>query len=175
LGNFRLRLDGDATVAICGAEAPVTVDGEEVALWESHRVPGGAEFAIGIAPGPGFRLYLAVDGGFDLPPLFGSRATYTMGALGGLDGRPLQQGDRLPLGTPGSDGDGGRRFRADARPVYARAWEVRAMRGPQAAPDYLTEKDMQTLFGRDWPVDRNSNRTGVRLESPRFGLARPCG
>src|SRR5947208_930441 len=84
LGNFRLRLDGDTTVAICGADAPVTVDGEEVALWESHRVPGGAEIAIGIAPGPGFRLYLAVDAGFDLPPLFGSRATYTMGALGGL-------------------------------------------------------------------------------------------
>ena len=113
--------------------------------------------------------------GVDVPPLFGSRATYTMGALGGLDGRPLQTGDRLPFGTPGSDGDGGRRFRADARPVYARAWEVRAMRGPQAAPDYLTENDMQTLFGREWPVDRNSNRTGVRLESHRFEWARRGG
>src|SRR5439155_17547242 len=151
LGNFRLRLDGDATVAICGAEAPVTVDGAEVALWESHRVPGGAEIAIGIAPGPGFRLYLAVDGGFDLPPLFGSRATYTMGALGGLDGRPLQQGDRLPLGERPAGADGAaRRFREDARPQYTRDWEVRAMRGPQAAPDYLTEADMQTLFDRPW-------------------------
>ena len=49
------------------------------------------------------------------------------------------------------------------------------MRGPQAAPDYLTENDMQTLFGRDWPVDRNSNRTGVRLESHRFEWARQTG
>ena len=49
------------------------------------------------------------------------------------------------------------------------------MRGPQAAPDYLTENDMQTLFGRDWPVDRNSNRTGVRLESHRFEWARRGG
>jgi len=176
LGNFRLRLDGDATVAICGAEAPVTVDGEEVALWESHRVPGGAEFAIGIAPGPGFRLYLAVDGGFDLPPLFGSRATYTMGALGGLDGRPLQQGDRLPLGERPAGTDGAaRRFGQHARPQYTRDWEVRAMRGPQAAPDYLTEADMQTLFDRPWPVDRNSNRTGVRLESHKFEWARRSG
>ncbi len=98
LGSFKLRLDADATVAVCGAEAPLTVDGEAVALWESHRVPAGAELAIGIAPGPGFRMYLAVDGGFDVPVLFGSRSTYTMGALGGLDGRPLQQGDTLPLG-----------------------------------------------------------------------------
>lgn len=173
LGNFRLRLDGDATVAICGAEAPVTVDGETVAVWESHRVPSGAELTIGIAPGPGFRFYLAVDGGFDVPKLFGSRATYTMGALGGFDGRPLQQGDRVPLGESGANG-AGRRFRVD-RPQYAREWEVRAMRGPHAAPDFLTERDMQTLFGRPWPVDRNSNRTGVRLESHRFEWARQSG
>jgi 5-oxoprolinase (ATP-hydrolysing) subunit C len=174
LGNFALRFDADATVAICGAEAQVTADSEPLAPWESHRVAAGATVRIAVAPGPGFRFYLAVDGGFDVPPLFGSRATYTMGALGGLDGRPLQTGDSLPLGTPVS-GDGRRRFRAGARPAYTRAWEVRAMRGPQAAPDYLTEDDMQTLFGREWPVDRNSNRTGVRLESHRFEWARKSG
>jgi biotin-dependent carboxylase-like uncharacterized protein len=176
LGNFRLHLDGEATFAICGAEAPVTVDGDRVALWESQRAPAGAEIAIGLAAGPGFRLYLAVGGGIDVPPLLGSRATYTMGALGGLDGRPLQQGDRLPLGEPGLGGNGVRyRFREAARPPYSRDWEVRAMRGPHAAPDFLTETDMQALFGRTWPVDRNSNRTGVRLESHDFEWARQSG
>jgi urea carboxylase len=174
LGNVRLRLDDDATVALCGAEAPVTAGGEQLALWESHRVPSGSELAVGIAPGPGFRLYLAVDGGFDVPELFGSRSTYTMGALGGLDGRPLLQGDRLPLGVAGANG-AGRRFRPDARPPYGREWEVRAMRGPQAAPDFLTEGDMEVLFGRAWPVDRNSNRTGIRLESYKFEFARRSG
>ena len=176
LGNFRFRLEGDATMAICGAETEVTVDGESVALWESHRVPAGAEVAVGLAPGPGFRCFLAVDGGFDVPLLLGSRATYTMGALGGLDGRALQAGDRLPLGEALGDGTGARmRFRTAARPEYSRAWEVRAMRGPQAAPDYLTENDMETLFGRTWPIDRNSNRTGVRLESYKFEWAREGG
>ena len=167
LGNFRFRLEGDATMAICGAETEVTVDGESIALWESHRVPAGAEVAVGLAPGPGFRCFLAVDGGFDVPLLLGSRATYTMGALGGLDGRALQAGDRLPLGEPRS-GTAPAPACASARPrrpEYSRAWEVRAMRGPQAAPDYLTENDMETLFGRTWPIDRNSNRTGIRLES----------
>jgi urea carboxylase len=176
LGNFRLRLDVEATVAVCGAEAPLTVDGDGIAVWESHRVPAGAELAIGLAPAPGFRLYLALDGGFDVPPLFGSRATYTMGALGGLDGRPLEQGDLLPLGEPGPGGNSARyRFRRQARPPYSRDWEVRAMRGPQAAPDFLTEADMTALFGRPWPIDRNSNRTGVRLESHKFEWARQSG
>ena len=49
------------------------------------------------------------------------------------------------------------------------------MRGPQAAPDYLTEADMEVLFGRRWPVDRNSNRTGIRLESHKFEWARKTG
>ena len=174
LGAFRLTLDGDAAVAVCGAEAPLAIDGEEAAIWESHEVPAGSEIALGIAPGPGFRLYLAVDGGFDVPPLFGSRATYTMGALGGFEGRPLHSGDGLPLGEPGANG-AGRRLRAAARPAYSREWEIRAMRGPQAAPDFLTEADMETLFSRKWPVDRNSNRTGVRLESHRFEWARRSG
>jgi urea carboxylase len=34
---------------------------------------------------------------------------------------------------------------------------------------------MATLFGRPWPVDRNSNRTGVRLESHKFEWARTTG
>jgi 5-oxoprolinase (ATP-hydrolysing) subunit C len=174
LGNFRARLDADATIAVCGAEAEVTVDGEQTALWESHRVPAGAELAIGVAPAAGFRFYLGVDGGFDVPLLFGSRATYTMGALGGLDGRPLQQGDRLPLGESGGNG-GERRLSAAVRPEYARQWDVRAIRGPQAAPDYLTERDLETLFSRAWPVDRNSNRTGIRLESHKFEWARRSG
>jgi urea carboxylase len=108
--------------------------------------------------------------------LFGSRATYTMGALGGHEGRALQKGDRLALGSePGAAAAGDRRFAPSARPVYAREWELETVRGPQASPDFLTEEDMQTLFVRTWPVDRNSNRTGIRLESFKFQWARSTG
>jgi urea carboxylase len=174
LGNFRLHIDGDATVAVCGAEVPVTIDGEPIAMWESHRIRGGSELTLGIASGPGFRSYLAIGGGFDVPLLFGSRSTYTMGALGGFEGRPLQPGDALPLGEPAANG-AGRRLAETSRPQHARDWEVRAMRGPQAAPDFLTEPDMQTLFTRPWAIDRNSNRTGIRLESHKFEWARSSG
>jgi biotin-dependent carboxylase-like uncharacterized protein len=171
LGSFAMRIEGGATIAVCGAEAPVTLNGEEIPLWESRW---GSELRIGVSPGPGFRLYVAIAGGIDVPPLFDSRATYTMGALGGFEGRALAKGDRLPLGEDRGDG-AGRRFAEVARPAYEREWEVRAMRGPQAAPDYLTEADMQTFFGRPWPVDRNSNRTGIRLESHKFEWARRTG
>ena len=174
LGNVAFRPDADVLVAVCGADAPLSVDREAIPLWESRELPAGSELTIGVSPGPGFRIYVAVSGGIDVPPLFGSRATYTMGALGGFEGRGLRKGDRLPLGEP-ANGAGRVRFKGSARPAYAREWEVSAMRGPQAAPDYLTEADLQTFFGRAWPVDRNSNRTGIRLESFRFEWARKSG
>jgi 5-oxoprolinase (ATP-hydrolysing) subunit C len=174
LGGLGLRFEGDAMVAVCGAEAEVTSDGEPVPIWESRRVGPGTELRIGISQGPGFRQYLAVSGGVDVPLFFGSRSTYTMGALGGHEGRSLQADDRLPLGDAGEDG-APRRFKEALRPSYARAWEIETVRGPQASPDYLTDEDMDEFFSRTWPVDKNSNRTGIRLASHKFKWARKGG
>ena len=174
LGNFSARIEAETVIAACGAEVELTVDGQPLALWESHPVRAGSELSVGIAARTGFRVYLAVAGGIDVPALFGSRATYTMGGLGGLEGRPLRPGDRLELGAA-DGGRPGRRFRPDARPQYSREWEIEAVVGPQAAPDFLTEQDVGDLFDRLWKVDRNADRTGIRLESHQFAWARSGG
>ena len=174
LGGLVLRLEGDATIAVCGAEAEATLDGDNLPFWESRPVGSGAELRIGISQGPGFRQYVAISGGIDVPLFFGSRSTYTMGGLGGYEGRALQAGDRLPLGEA-DDSRAPRRFRQDLRPSYTREWEIEAVRGPQASPDFLTEEDMDEFFSRTWPVDKNSNRTGIRLTSHKFHWARRGG
>lgn len=174
LGGLALRFDAEMTVAVCGAEAPVTLDGDEWPLWESRRVTAGSELRIGIAAGSGFRQYVAVAGGIDVPLFFGSRSTYTMGGLGGLDGRALEAGDRLPVGSEGDEA-APRRLKEEARPAYAREWEIETVRGPQASPDFLTDADMETFFSRSWSVDKNSNRTGLRLEPHKFEWSRKGG
>jgi len=174
LGNIALRPTADVTMAVCGAPVELTVDGEAVPLWESRAVPAGAEVKMAIAPGPGFRMYVAFAGGIDVPVLFDSRSTYTMGALGGFEGRALKAGDVLPVGAASSDG-GPRRFAESARPVYERDWEIEAVAGPHAAPDFLTEDGMRDFFATRWPVDRNSDRTGIRLASHQFAWARDTG
>jgi 5-oxoprolinase (ATP-hydrolysing) subunit C len=174
LGGLAVRFGREATVAVCGAEADVTLDGDAVPLWESRRIDAGTELRVGISQGPGFRQYVAVSGGVDVPLFFGSRSTYTMGALGGHEGRALQAGDRLPLGE-GDDADAPRRFKESLRPAYSRHWEIETVRGPQATPDYLTEEDMEEFFTRTWKVDKNSNRTGIRLEPHKFKWARKGG
>jgi hypothetical protein len=42
-------------------------------------------------------------------------------------------------------------------------------------PDFLTDEDMEEFFSRTWPVDKNSNRTGIRLASHKFKWARKGG
>ena len=173
MGHFVLRFLADVTFAVCGPETELALDGQPVGMWESHRALTDSVLRTGV-PEAGFRLYVALGGGIDVEPVFGSRATYTMGAVGGLDGRPLKRGDVLLLGKERA-AEAGLRFPASLRPTYVREWEIAVMEGPQAAPDFLTEHDVNTLFSRFWSVDRNSNRTGIRLEPYRFEWARTTG
>ena len=48
-----------------------------------------------------------------------------------------------------------------------RAWEIGALEGPHAAPEFFTEDDIDDFYAADWKVHFNSARTGVRLVGPR--------
>lgn len=174
LGGVELRFSRAATFAVCGPPVKLRVGDRPQELWQAGRVEAGEALRIGSSRAPGFRLYLAVQGGIDVPALFGSRATYTMGRIGGLDGRALQKGDVLALGEPGDPPEPGTPAPL-APPEYEEIAEIRVMRGPQADPDFLTSADMEALLTRTWNVDSNSNRTGVRLESHPFEWSRSGG
>lgn len=58
-----------AVVAVCGAEAPVTLDGQPVPMWSSFAVKRGQVVKVGATQG-GSRAYVAVAGGFDVPGKF---------------------------------------------------------------------------------------------------------
>src|SRR4051812_34552644 len=87
-----LRFTEDALVAVCGAEIEPRVNGEAQAPWTSFAVGEGDTLGFGHLRA-GARMYIAVAGGIDVPETLGSRSTYALGGLGGLEGRPLQAGD----------------------------------------------------------------------------------
>jgi KipI family sensor histidine kinase inhibitor len=62
-----------------------------------QRLVRAGEVDLGRLPAGMLRVWVAVAGGLDLPPVLGSRST---DLLGGLGPAPLQRGDRLPLGSP---------------------------------------------------------------------------
>ena len=169
-----LRFHADAVIAICGAPMPATLDGMPVASWRSHRVKSGSVLEFGAARGPGLRTYLAVAGGFDVPPYLGSRSTFTLGQFGGHAGRTLRVGDMLPL-SPSRKVLKPRSLPDALVPAYTDHWEIGVLYGPHGAPDFFTPADIDTFFATDWEVHYNSSRTGVRLIGPKPQWARTDG
>ena len=174
LSGPSLRFHHDAVVAICGAAMAVTLDGQPLALWQSHMVKAGSVLKLGAVVGAGARTYLALRGGLDVPLYLGSRATFTLGQFGGHAGRTLRVGDMLHMGGDVA-GDVMQALPADTIPVYQNHWDIAVLYGPHGAPDFFTDGDVQMFFGTDWQVHYNSSRTGVRLIGPKPEWARRDG
>ncbi|MCI2422651.1 biotin-dependent carboxyltransferase family protein [Saccharopolyspora sp. K220] len=172
MGRFTIRVHFAGLVALCGADgAEPTINDRPLPMWESVALEPGDVLACGAVKGPGFRLYLAVSGGIDVPPVLGSRALHTLGGIGGLDGRALIRGDLLPVAS--SAGPPRRRRVPQAlRPGYHRDWEIEVVRGPHADPEFLTAADWREFTTARWRVNVNAGRLGVPLNPHRFQWAR---
>ncbi|WP_395103471.1 biotin-dependent carboxyltransferase family protein [Actinomadura sp. SCN-SB] len=176
MGRFAARAHLRGRVAVCGADgAEVTINGAPVPMWEAVDVRPGDVLAAGTLKGPGFRLYLAVSGGIDVPPVLGSRALHTGAGFGGLDGRALVRGDAVPVGACDVEGTPRLRLPQGLRPGYHRHWEIEVMRGPHADPGYLTPADWRGFVTSRWRVNLNSDRLYVRLNPHHFTWTRPDG
>ena len=120
LAGGAYRFDVPVLAALAGADLSATLEGAALPPWGAFRARAGAVLAFG-APRSGVRAYLAVRGGLAVPAVLGSRATYLRAKLGGLEGRALAAGDRLPHG---------RARGANPAPGRRRAWRRGARRAP---------------------------------------------
>ncbi|NUS13879.1 MAG: urea carboxylase, partial [Streptomyces sp.] len=167
-----LRFSHATTVCVTGAPAPVTVDGLPVPQWEPVTVPAGGVLDVGAPHEAGLRTYVLVAGGLDVPPYLGSAATFTLGRFGGHGGRALRTADVLHGGTATAAGTP---VPPGRRPAIGTAWEIGAVEGPHAAPEFFTEQDIEDFYAAAWSVHFNSARTGVRLVGPKPRWARGDG
>ena len=105
--------------------------------------------------------YLAVAGGFALPPFMGSLSTYARAGVGGFEGRKLAAGDALPLAReqapPGDERKLGAAFDYGSGPI-------RIVWGPQE--DYFTDEGRRTFVESDYRVSKEADRMGIRFEGP---------
>lgn len=146
-------------ISVAGAAMTLTVNGARVPLWSTIRVLKGDRLNFGQAAS-GCRAYIAVTGGFDVPVVMGSRATYVSGAIGGVKGRPLEAGDLLARGR-------GRLLAKPRRlpwhPLYGSEIYLRAVPGPQ---DDCFTTSRHTFFSAAFTVTDKANRMGFRLQGP---------
>jgi antagonist of KipI len=160
-----LEFEGDCIVACAGAEFAVLVDGAAVPLAQAFRVPAGAKLQFG-ARSRGTRAYLAVDGGFDVPVVLGSRSTHVPSGIGGWGGRALHRGDRLPLGTSERRPVPGGRQSTHAHDTLPDSAILRALSGPDL--DRFRGDALGALQSAPYAIGPDSDRMGFRLHGPRL-------
>lgn len=164
-----LEFDDQRALAVAGAEFDVTIDDRRVAFEKPFVARRGSRLRFG-ARRSGSRAYLAVQGGLAVSLALGSRATHLGNRLGGISGRALVAGDRVPLGEAGS-------VRLDRNPETKTA---RDRQGGRARLRFLPGPDtekfraaaLDVLQSGPYTVGRDSDRMGFRLEGPSIPLAR---
>lgn len=152
-----------ASVAVTGAELPVLVDGEPRETWTSFTVKPGQVLSFGFLQA-GARAYIAVSGGIATEPDLGSRSTYPIGALGGVEGRAVQPGDEVPLGV-GAPVAEGRSVPAALRRGPGSPAEIRVLTGLYWYR--LTEAAGKHFFEDTWTVAAEADRMGYRFKGGR--------
>lgn len=148
-----LVFERDAVVAVAGGEFTGLPRGRAV------RIEAGTRLAVGQARS-GCRGVLAVAGGITVPRVLDSSSTYEPAALGGLGGRRLVAGDRLPLGDQsggvGVDPD----LMAAIVPDPPHPCTLRIIPAVDAG------SALDGLWRHAWRTSARSNRMGVRFEGP---------
>lgn len=174
----RIRFESDSLVALTGARLSPALNGQPVAPNRAVWVAAGTELAFGAAVA-GCRAYLAVAGGVAVPLVLGSRSTYLRAGFGGHQGRALQAGDVLPVGTPSALG--AHLLQHLARP--GRAWAaagftpgptlcpyprfrpvLRAVRGPEY--EQFTAESQRAFWQEPFTITPAADRMGYRLQGP---------
>ena len=160
-----LRFERDAVVAVAGAELAPKVDGDERPLWEAFEVPAGATLSFAHLRG-GARAYVAVAGGIDVPELLGSRSTYALGSLGGVEGRPLAAGDALGVGPAGTPSKAS--VPEALRPSFSTELEIRVVMG--LYDHLLTDDGRRTFAETTWTLTPTADRVGFRYKGEKLEM-----
>ncbi len=157
-------------VALAGSRAPLEILGQDPVSLPAHQsvtLSRGQQFRVGALP-DGLTAVLAVEGGFALAEIYGSRSTYTRAGIGGFEGRALREGDLLPLNKGEAPARGERRLADET--YLDRRGPFRVILGPQR--DFFTDAAVALFLSSPYRVTREADRMGMRLDGPVLSHAR---
>lgn len=179
----KIKFHTECVVALAGGTTDFTLNESDVAMNEPISISRGDVLNVGKLK-TGCRAYLAVRNGIDVPEYLNSRSTFTLGELGGYNGRVLKLGDVLFLNHPelSSSTLPGPDYAPQAAPASLlpefptnKEWTIGVTCGPHGSPDFFRPESVEKFFTDKWKVHYNSNRFGVRLIGPRPEWARVDG
>jgi biotin-dependent carboxylase-like uncharacterized protein len=169
LGGIALTTEAEPlAIALAGGDFAISLDA---------RPQPSAAMVLTLEPGAvlniragqsGAWCYLAVAGRLVVPQLLGSNATHTRTGFGGVDGRAIRTGDRLPVEPS--------RRSAPSPGVIAAPWLdrppaiIRVVLGPQ--DDYFSAEQIAAFLDGPWRVSIKADRMACFLDGPRLTHAK---
>jgi biotin-dependent carboxylase-like uncharacterized protein len=156
LGATFTARDGPVRVALAGAARSADIAKRPVVLDTSMTLADGESLNLGFARDGTFS-YLAIEGGVEGEPMFGSLAVNARAGLGSPYPRPLQAGDKLRVAAA----SGAAERAIDLPAVTERP--IRVVMGPQ---DDEFGDAKQLFLDSEWKISATSDRKGYRLEGP---------
>ncbi len=156
LGATFTAREGAVRMALTGATRNADIAKRAVAFDTSMTLADGESLNLGFARGGTFS-YLAIEGGVQGEPMFGSLAVNARAGLGSPYPRPLQAGDKLQVAAAS-----GAVERAIDLPAVTDG-PIRVVMGPQ---DDEFGDATQLFLDSEWKISATSDRMGYRLEGP---------
>ncbi|MGB0936662.1 MAG: biotin-dependent carboxyltransferase family protein [Colwellia sp.] len=164
IGGLSLVAQKNTVIAVTGAQTEFTINGVPKALWRSHRVQEGDILVFGYAS-KGVRNYLAVKGGFDVSPSFGSTSTVCREGVGGLNGTKIMAEDVLPYASLQS-AQAGKLSHLMLPQKYHPSYggDVVLHTIPSYQQHHFSAVEQRLFFGSEYQVSTSCDRMGYRLE-----------
>jgi biotin-dependent carboxylase-like uncharacterized protein len=164
LGGISVSFTRDTPFCLTGAIYEAALEEQAVYSYWRYTARRGQTLTLKRAV-QGMYGYLCVAGGFDVPEILGARSTDLKAAFGGFQGRCLQAGDEVPLGT------GARSLSHIGVAPITPATSIRALPSSEYAAFSLDAQ--RALWQQPWVLQSNSNRMGYRFSGETLALAQP--
>ncbi|MFV0476570.1 MAG: biotin-dependent carboxyltransferase family protein [Parahaliea sp.] len=164
-GGLVLQAATNTHICVTGASLALTINDQKKSLWQVHPVQTGDRISLGYTDAEGragCRSYLGVAGGFAIEAQFGSSATVVRESIGGIGGRALTTGDKLPC-KANSDTIL-RQLPQKYWPNYSGDLILRLIPGYQQAA--FSKREQQRFFSASYRVSERCDRMGYCLEGP---------
>ncbi|MBQ4915402.1 biotin-dependent carboxyltransferase family protein [Maribacter sp. MMG018] len=147
-------------IVLAGASMSVTLNNEPVRNYKIYEVHEGDILSYGKL-NKGFRAYLAIKGGFMTDPVLSSRSFYV--PINQVN--RLKDGDNIPY-------DGNNDFTPKISEIKTDSFLEETILEVYKAPEFdlLDDRQLESLFSKDFSISKQNNRMAYQLKENIVGL-----
>jgi len=169
LQGLKVQALSSVAISITGADLDPWLNDQPAPQWTALTMKEGEVLHFKKRK-KGLRAYVAVQGGFDVPEVLGSRSTFVRGRIGAI----LREGETLSTCSFDSEvPENILTLPQEHRPDLNRTDPIQLIMGPQE--DHFTHRGIATLLNSTYRISPQSDRQAFRTEGPAIEIAKGPG